>query len=275
MYYAKKKAYIIFILFIYISSCQKNNLQDKNVENEILDETSISTNIMEISQKNDFILLEEIKLTPLEEEEGLKLEVEYSEKENIPDTFILYTTKGREFFRFQEKSYYQLDKSLKHFGYEGDLPKGMIFPYIDPSSIDTYGVYHREGLCFVDGKNGKVKLFSVVSFDLFEIDNSASYLCIGRSHEVPIVTIYNIETRDEIKKVVYEPYRDSLMYPIKIYYEDGAFIVNISADTDEFALLKIPIDGEDNYQVIDSFSYKEKKDAGMTDTKFEEKRQAQ
>jgi hypothetical protein len=269
MHYVNKMACIVFILSIYLIGCQRNKLQDKIVENEIIDETSnttgimdktsLSTGIVEVSWENDFNLLEEFELIPLEEDEGLKLEVEYSREENTLDTFVIYTTKGREFFRFQEKSFNQLDKSIKHFGYEGDIPKGIFFPYRDTSGIYSSGdiYYHRrEAFCFADGKNGRVKLFSTNPYGLFEIDNSASYLCIGRSPGVPTVTIYSIETGDGIKKVVYEPYRDRAMFPIEINYKDGAFIVHISADTDEFVLLKIPINGGYDNQVIDSFSYR-------------------
>jgi hypothetical protein len=259
MQYTRKTVYIVFILFIYLTCCQSNNLQEKILENKIVDETSNPTGIVEVSQKNDFILLKEIELSPLKEDEGLRLEVEQSEIVHTPDTFIIYTTKGQEFFRFQEISFYHLNKHLKYFWYNGDLPMGMIFPYIDPSSIGSDSVYNRDRFCFADGKNGKVKLFSVFTFDVFGIDNGASYLCIGRSREVPTITIYNIETGDELKKVVYEPYRDAAMFPIKINYEDGAFTVYISADTVEFTTLRIPIDGGDDYQVIDSFSFNDKR----------------
>jgi len=258
MQYTRKTVYIIFILFIYLTCCQRNNSQEK-----IVDETSNLAGIVEVSHKNDSILFKEIELIPLEEDEGLKLEVEYSKEENTPDTFIIYTTKGREFFRFQEKCYNQFNKDnedIKHLEHEGDLSKGIFFPYLDFSSSDSYGIYHRERFCFVDGKNGKVKFFSVFSL-AFEIDNSASYLCIGKGANpgVPTVTIYNIETGEELKKVVYEPYRDVAMFPIKINYEDGAFTVYISADTVEFTTLRIPIDGGDDYQVIDSFSFNDKR----------------
>jgi len=247
--YNKKKIYIIFMFLVYLIGCQSSNLKDKNAKEAIG-----QTDIMEDYQEKKIFLQKDIELIPLEEDEGLNLEIEYSETTVIPDTFIIYTTKGREFFRLIKGMFFHHNKYIKYFWDYSGLTKGMIFPYIDFAINGSSDVSNREGLCFVDGKNGKVKLFSFDVFITYEIDNNASYLCIDLGDNVlPTVYIYKIETGEEIKRVSYEPYRDKGMYAKKISYENGAFIVTFSADTHLFTRLKIPIDIGKNYQIIEKY----------------------
>jgi len=272
MYNNKQIFSSVLLLFcFYLISCDKNNTQirmsainrvQKNPENIIQQEdvefilltnNEDQTKSGNISQQKDIVQIKEIELIPLAEDEGLKFERELSENDDDPDTFIIHTTKKRALLKFQEDSYDYSDEFIKYGLYENGLPKRLIVPYFRfPQHF-----YELElGFCFVDGKKGKSNFFATSVVDVFEIDGSASHLCIGTTKDkAPIVIIYNLETMEEIKKIVYEPYRNKGMYPVQIDYKDGAFIVMISADTDEFTTLKIFITSDNHYEVINSFSY--------------------
>jgi hypothetical protein len=83
------------------------------------------------------------------------------------------------------------------------------------------------------------------------------FICCDNPYSVgvPTLCIYNIQTLQKIKEIQYEPYRNKGMYPVKMQFENNAFIVMLSADTVDFTTLEIPIDDSENYRVIDSYSW--------------------
>jgi hypothetical protein len=118
-------------------------------------------------------------------------------------------------------------------------------------------------LWFLDGDNGTAKaLFSTLSTYDFKIDDSGELLCIyegieSSQSEVPILHIYEIAAMQEIKRVVYEPYRNKGMYPVAMSFEDDAFMVILSADTVDFTTLEISIIESEEYRVVESYSWQE------------------
>ena len=56
----------------------------------------------------------------------------------------------------------------------------------------------------------------------------------------------------KVKQIQYEPYRKKGMYATTMFYNDGAFTVELSADTTDFTTLEIPIDTTSDYRVIAS-----------------------
>jgi hypothetical protein len=116
-------------------------------------------------------------------------------------------------------------------------------------------------LWFVDGKKGVAKrLFSSRLACIFRMDDNGKTLCVYDGNEstrlnTPVLYVYETETMREIKKIVYEPYRNQPMYPVEMSFKDNAFTVKLSADTVDFATLKIPVDGSEEYRVIESYSW--------------------
>lgn len=256
-----------FCLCFFLFDCSKtiskekanNKEESKNVQVFITEESQnenrtehIPSGLEDLPQEKEIKLIKEIDFISLEENEGLKFSITVADDKNDPDTFIIYTNTGRELFRLQEKSFYHIEEYIKYLWQENDLPKAIFFGYIVLPYASS-GLRH--GVCFVDGKNGKAKLFLIGCADYVEVDDSVKYICIVDTGNVPIITIYNLETLEKLDRVLYEPYRNRGMYPIIMEYKDGAFIVTLSADTVEFATLEIPINGNNTYQVVDSFSF--------------------
>jgi len=264
------KQILLFSINIFLfSCCHKSNSQNIiNAKNEAEKVTTIETdekindnneNIQSSSKESltkNFILIKEINFIPLDENEGIDLKIQISKDENLPDSFIICSTKNRELFNIKEKIFYRSYKDQKYFLNENGLFKKMVFVY---KNISDNHYNFTDGLCFVDGKTGKAQFFIVRSIFFNKIDTTGSFICIVDSIEVPIITIYDIKTSNIIKEVSYEPYRGKGMFPQKMDYENGAFIVELGADTVEFSTLKIPINGENNFEVIDSYSLDNKK----------------
>lgn len=230
---------VFFITFLTICLCQIACKRDG------------SQFVVKISQDGNFIQTQEIKFPPLKKDEGLEIKFDRAETRGIPGVFTIFTSKRRELFTLQEGAYSDWDELVLYVLHD-NLPKKMFFHYLNTTetSFDF-----RNGLCFVDGIRGKAKVFLLDFFERYEIDDSATYLCVGKGGVVPVVTIYNLETIEEVKRVVYEPYRNTPMGPVSMAYENGAFIVMLGADTAEYTTIKIPITANEEWRVIDSFSF--------------------
>jgi hypothetical protein len=132
--------------------------------------------------------------------------------------------------------------------------KRMVFG-CKPNAPDIFELW------FLDGKSkGAIYLMnSIYPYD-FKIDDECKIICVYNGYEsqdVPILFIYDIDSMQELKRIQYEPYRNKGMYPVEMSYQDGAFSVILSADTVDFTTIEIPVEGPEQYRVVESYSWEE------------------
>ena len=236
---------IIFLYILIINTCQinHNNTLDHNDKfiNYGLDRTI-------------FYFIKEFNFPPLLEEEGFLLEINtIDDFHNLDTIYIIRTTNGKELFRFQEKRF-----SNWNVPYIDINDRYLFFDFfLSDLTIESIDIHHLQptGVCIINGNTGNAKIFYISTL-YYGIDNNAKYICVyDYFFTVPRITIYNLETLRILNRIEYEEYRDKLMYPKEIFYNNNSFLITLSADTAEFAKIRMPIYGINTYYFIEGFSY--------------------
>ena len=105
-------------------------------------------------------------------------------------------------------------------------------------------------VCILNEKNNWIKRIKC-GHRVFLDDENKYFQTTGIKVKHPTLIVYDLQTDEIIKTVVYE-FFDNSMYPVDCIFKDNAFYVTLSADTTDFADLKIPVDPEEDYTVLDS-----------------------
>ena len=241
--------YNVVLLLVIIINFSVCNIKETEI-NDSVDTPFINYGM----DRTTFYFIREYSFPPLLEDEGFVLEITANDDiEYLSTDFIIKTTNGRKLFKFQEKRFG--DWSLPDIDFNS---RYIWFDFYLSESTRQLIDYHHinpTGICVINGVTGIAKIFYLRGAH-YKIDNEAKFICAyDYYYTVPRIKIYDLDTLELLTSIEYEPYRNKLMYPIQILYENNSFFVTLSADTVEFATIEIPVFGNNTYNFIDGFSF--------------------
>ncbi|GHV58876.1 hypothetical protein AGMMS49579_26480 [Spirochaetia bacterium] len=188
--------------------------------------------------------INELTFESLRNGKMLKHEIE-DDNQNV--YLIIYDSENIELMRIEVPYSRNYDNMIRY-------SKSRTYMVIEckPNAPDIFELW------LIDGNNGIArKIIRPFRSYLFQIDDECIYICLDDTmgSNAPRVAIRNIKTMELIKTIIYEPYYNKGMYSTEMYYENDAFVVTLSADTVNYTKIEIPINGPEEYQVLESYDW--------------------
>jgi hypothetical protein len=237
--------FCFFIVVIFVG-CHKQKTVEAQITQPDSDDTTLAISDDVLLKEP---LLKEIAFEPLTNDETLKHEIK-NDGVNIYLKIFATDNNERELLFVKTVYSHNYEMEIQY----SDSKRSMVFQCMSNSS-DLFELWFLDG----EDKNA-INIFRSPAPYYFKIDTDCKVICLYDNHEsvdVPIFHIYDIYANREIKKIQYEPYRYKGMYPVEMNYKDGVFTIMLSADTADYTIIEIPIDGLEEYRVLESHSWED------------------